>query len=235
MKNVLSIFTLVIISVSVFAQSPEKMSYQSVVRNTNGNLVQNTNIGIRVSILKASQFGAAVFVETHTTTTNSNGLLTIEIGNGTPLLGSIDSISWGAGPYFIKTEIDPNGASSYSISSISQLLSVPYALYAKNCGGPTFFSDTTYFLTFSAGGYQPMDVSSFVPNGTTTIILQVSLPEGESAYFRKNTTSTVYEASAVSGSTGTDTKQIIIPISSNGQFQCSKTVVQVAVRLIGYY
>lgn len=80
-----------------------------------------------------------------------------------------------------------------------------------------------------------MDVSSFVPNGTTTIILQVSLPEGESAYFRKNTTSTVYEASAVSGSTGTDTKQIIIPISSNGQFQCSKTVVQVAVRLIGYY
>lgn len=114
-----------------FSQSPEKMSYQAVVRDVSGNLVTNQTVGMKISILQSSLSGAPVFVETHTPLTNANGLISIEIGEGTVVSGSFVSIDWSAGPYFIKSETDPSGGTSYNISGVSQLLSVPYALYAK--------------------------------------------------------------------------------------------------------
>lgn len=119
---------------SVFAQTPEKMSYQAVIRNSSNTLVTNSLIGMRISILQTSPSGTAVYVETQTPTTNANGLVSIEIGNGTVISGNFSSINWSNGPYFVKTETDPNGGSSYSISGTSQLLSVPYALHAKTAG-----------------------------------------------------------------------------------------------------
>lgn len=114
----------------LFAQAPQKMSYQSVIRKTDGTLVANTLVSIKNSILLGSASGTASYAETQTTTTNNNGLATIEIGGGTPVTGTFAAIDWGAGSHFIKTEIDPAGGSNYSISGTSQLLSVPYALYA---------------------------------------------------------------------------------------------------------
>jgi len=114
----------------LFAQAPQKMSYQSVIRKTDGSLVINTLVSIKSSILLGSASGTASYVETQTTTTNNNGLATIEIGGGTPVTGTFAGIDWGAGSHFIKTEIDPAGGSNYNISGTSQLLSVPYALYA---------------------------------------------------------------------------------------------------------
>jgi len=114
----------------LFAQAPQKMSYQSVIRKTDGTLVINTLVSIKSSILLGSASGTASYAETQTTTTNNNGLATIEIGGGTPVTGTFAAIDWGAGSHFIKTEIDPAGGSNYSISGTSQLLSVPYALYA---------------------------------------------------------------------------------------------------------
>lgn len=114
----------------LFAQAPQKMSYQSVIRKADGTLVASTLVSIKSSILLGSASGTASYVETQTTTTNSNGLATIEIGGGTPVTGTFAGVNWGAGSHFIKTEIDPKGGSNYTISGTSQLLSVPYALYA---------------------------------------------------------------------------------------------------------
>ncbi len=112
-----------------FAQTPQKMSYQAVIRNSSNVLVASANIGIRVSILQGTQ---AVFVETHLTSTNANGLVSIEIGNGTFVSGiAFSTIDWSTGIYSITTETDPAGGTNYTIIGTSQLLSVPYAMYAK--------------------------------------------------------------------------------------------------------
>ncbi len=126
-----------IITASGFAQSPDKMSYQAVIRNSSNKLVANTAVGMRVSILQTSATGTAVYVETQKPTTNLNGLASIEIGSGIVVSGTFATIDWSKGPYFIKTETDPAGGTSYTISGTSQLLSVPYALYAKTAGNST--------------------------------------------------------------------------------------------------
>ena len=115
---------------SLFAQAPEKFNYQAVVRNASNALVTNAPVGVRVSILQGSAAGNAVYVETHTVTTNANGLMTVEIGGGTVQQGSFAGIDWANGPFFLKTETDPAGGASYSVTSTQQLMSVPYALYA---------------------------------------------------------------------------------------------------------
>jgi hypothetical protein len=91
---------------------------------------------MRISIIQGSIFGASVYVETQTTSTNANGLVSLEIGTGTPVTGTFAAINWAAGPYFIKTETDPTGGSAYTISGTNELMSVPYALYAANGGTP---------------------------------------------------------------------------------------------------
>ena len=113
------------------AQSPEKMSYQAVVRNSTNALVTNQPVGVKITILQGSATGTPVFAETHTPTTNANGLINIVIGTGSPAINGLLDVVWSTGPYFIKTEIDPAGGTAYSITSTSELLSVPYALYAK--------------------------------------------------------------------------------------------------------
>ncbi|MCC7522121.1 MAG: hypothetical protein IT220_10840, partial [Flavobacteriaceae bacterium] len=115
----------------VLGQTPEKMTYQAVVRNSSDALVSNQVVGTQISILQGSATGTAVYVETHTTTTNTNGLMTLEIGNGTVESGQMSNIDWAAGPYFLKTETDPSGGTNYTITGVSQLLSVPFALHAK--------------------------------------------------------------------------------------------------------
>lgn len=115
----------------VFAQSPNKMSYQAVIRNNSNVLVTSSTVGMRISILQTSPSGTAVYVETQSPTTNANGLVSIEIGGGTVVSGNFANINWANGPYFVKTETDPAGGTSYSITGTSQLLSVPYALHAK--------------------------------------------------------------------------------------------------------
>lgn len=127
MKRIFTILATVLLTVSVFAQSPEKISYQAVVRDASNNLVTSTPVGMQISIFQGSASGTLVYEETQTPTTNANGLVTIEIGSGI----GFDTITWANGTYFIKTETDPTGGTTYSIAGTSQLLSVPYALHAK--------------------------------------------------------------------------------------------------------
>lgn len=136
--SVLPVFILMMAwSLTGFGQAPYFMSYQAVVRNASNNLVVNAPVGMKVSILQGTADGVAVFEETHTATTDANGLVTIQIGNGTNVSGAIATVVWTAGPFFIKTETDPAGGTDYSITATSQLMSVPYALYAENSGSST--------------------------------------------------------------------------------------------------
>ena len=131
MKRIFTLLVIIALALNVLAQSPQKMSYQAVVRNTSGVLMDNQAVGMKISILQGSVTGTAVYVESHTTTTNANGLATIEIGGGTVVTGTFAGIDWSNGTYFIKTETDPTGGTNYTVAGTSQILSVPYALHAK--------------------------------------------------------------------------------------------------------
>jgi hypothetical protein len=130
MKLFLSFVVSFFLAVIVVAQSPQKLSYQAVVRNDLGKVVQNSNVGIRISVLQGSATGTVVYTETHTAVTNINGLLSVAIGTGVST-GNFESIDWSQGPYFLKNETDPTGGTDYTITGVSQLLSVPYALYSE--------------------------------------------------------------------------------------------------------
>ncbi|NML69844.1 collagen-like protein [Chryseobacterium sp. RP-3-3] len=117
------------------AQAPEKMSYQAVMRNGTGQLLTNQSIAVKVSVLQGSPVGTLVYSERLTGSTNANGLISMEIGTGTVLSGTFSTINWPSGSYYLKTETDPAGGTNYTIAGTSQLLSVPYAMYAKSAGG----------------------------------------------------------------------------------------------------
>ncbi|REC60734.1 hypothetical protein DRF65_19160 [Chryseobacterium pennae] len=130
----LSILAASLTSALMFSQVQDAMSYQAIIRNSSNQLVSNQTVGMRFSILKGSTAGTVVYSETQSQSTNMNGLVTAKIGAGTLVSGSYSTINWGADIYFIKMETDPNGANNYTITGVSQLLSVPYALYAKTSG-----------------------------------------------------------------------------------------------------
>jgi len=132
MKKKLLLVGALLMGAYTFAQAPQKMSYQAVVRNGSNALVSNSPVGVKISVLQGSASGTAAYVETQNVTTNANGLATFQIGNGTVVSGTMAGIDWANGPYFIKTETDPTGGTNYTIAGTSELLSVPYALYSAN-------------------------------------------------------------------------------------------------------
>ena len=143
MKNFYFSTFLLLLSMTFFsfeaeAQAPQSMTYQSVIRNSSNALVANIAVSIKISVLQGSSTGNEAYVETQTATTNANGLVSLQIGAGTAILGTFAAIDWANGPYFIKTEIDPTGGSNYTITGTQQMASVPYALYAAKSGGTVF-------------------------------------------------------------------------------------------------
>lgn len=154
MKNIIIIITsilLILLSTShLTAQSPQKMSFQAVIRNINNVPVSMSTIGIRISVIYGSPEGIAVYTETQNGNTNSNGLISLQIGTGKVMVGTFASIDWANGPFFIKTETDPNGGNDYTIVGTSELLSVPYALFALN----------THLNDHIGTSYEKMDLSS---------------------------------------------------------------------------
>ena len=157
MKQVLTILFLAI-TVSVFAQSPDAFNYQTVVRDVSGNVLANQNVGFRIAILQGSQTGTIVYQESHSPTTNGFGLANMAVGSGTPLNGNFSTIDWSNGPYYVQTAIDPTGGTAYATMGTSELVSVPYALHAKNV--PTNLSE----LNNDAGFVTSADDADNDPN-----------------------------------------------------------------------
>jgi hypothetical protein len=132
MRKILFLALLLVSAVS-FSQAPQFLNYQAIARNASGTIV-TTPIGIKFEILQGSSSGTLIYEETNTITPSSAGVFTAAIGNGSAVVGNFPTINWANSPYFIRVSIDPTGGTSYSTVGTSQLLSVPYALYAETAG-----------------------------------------------------------------------------------------------------
>ena len=130
-------FFSIFISLSSIGQAPQKMTYQAVIRDANNKLISLTNVNLRLSILQNNSNGKLVYSEMHYTVSNINGLINLQIGTGSNLFGKFAEIDWSKGPYFVKTETDSDGGFNFRITGTSELLSVPYALYALNANFDT--------------------------------------------------------------------------------------------------
>ena len=114
------------------AQTPQAINYQAIARTVDGVIIPTQNVGVRFSILDGSVNGSVLYSETHQTTTNSYGLFTLQIGKGTANSGSFAGVNWASGSdKFLKVEIAPSGGINFQLQGVTQLLSVPYALYSE--------------------------------------------------------------------------------------------------------
>ncbi len=113
------------------AQAPQKINFQSILRNSSGEVVSNSSVSLRISILSGTITGTLVYSETHDKTTDAGGLMSLQIGGGTVSSGVFGNINWGSTSHFIKLEADFSGGNSYVLLGTQELMSVPYALYAS--------------------------------------------------------------------------------------------------------
>lgn len=155
-RNLFAILFALVLIGNAWAQMPQNINYQAIIRDSNAELVPNTKIGMKISILQGSPEGTVVYSETHTPTTNANGLVSVDIGAGSVSwwLPRFDDIDWSAGPQFIKAETDPAGGSNYIITGTSQILSVPYALHTKtaeNISGTIPETDPLFEASIAGG------------------------------------------------------------------------------------
>jgi len=174
MKKLFTLIFSISITLNIYTQVPQKMSYQCVIRNASGALMTNQSVGIKISVLQGSTTGNVVYQETYNPNpqTNANGLLSIEIGSGLTIIGTFSSIDWSSGPYFLKTEADPTGSTNYTIIGTVQLLSVPYALYAKTSGNGFSgnYNDLTNKPVLFSGNYNDLMNKPMYFDGTWTNI-----------------------------------------------------------------
>lgn len=176
MKKLALIFIIIHCQLSIvnsFAQMPQSFKYQAVVRDAAGILSVNKIISVRTSVLAGSATGSSVYTETQTLSTNEYGVVALNIGAGTLVSGNFSTINWGAATYFVKTELDINGGSTYVFMGTSQILSVPYALYAEKTGSSLSDNDTSAtneLQTLSIAG-KNLNIS----NGNTVVLPQDSL------------------------------------------------------------
>jgi uncharacterized protein (TIGR02145 family) len=154
MRKFYILFIVLIFMSSLMAQVPQSFKYQAIARDAGGNVVTDQAVGMRISILKSSISGTAVYVETFKTTTNKFGLINLNIGEGTVVSGDITTIDWSADTYFIKVEMDITGGTAYEEYGTSQLLSVPYALHAKT-------AENTFSGSYNDLSDAPVNVSTF--------------------------------------------------------------------------
>lgn len=142
MRRLFMLFVVMLFCCAAFAQVPQAFNYQSVARDASGNILASQTIGVKFSVRQGSSTGTIVYSETFTPATNQFGLFTAAIGQGAVVSGSFTSINWSTGNYWLQVQFDPAGGSSYTDMGTTQLLSVPYAMYAASSGtsgatGPT--------------------------------------------------------------------------------------------------
>lgn len=199
MWKILNLLFILICSVSTFAQVPEKINYQAVLRDTQGNVMANVPVDLTVSIVQDSVNGMVVYSESHQAQTNGSGLVNLQIGDGTVLSGSFAETNWAAGTFFIRLESESLAKNRTNLLGTTQLLSVPYALHAKGAtniddadadpenelqvisiSNDTIFLSNGGFAVFP-GGYNPGDMRywdgsgwNIIPAGSPGQVLQLN-------------------------------------------------------------
>ena len=171
-KSILFFVLILTCSRLLYAQAPQGLNYQAIAYNGSGAPVTNQSISVRLSILDGSATGTLVYEETQNPTTDNTGLFSIVIGNGTVVSGTFNTINWGNGSKWLKTEIDITGGTSYLVMGTSQFMSVPYALYANTSGvGSASFAmpdgyrnATTVIITDSINYTVPAGKNLYIPN-----------------------------------------------------------------------
>ncbi len=134
MKKLYFLFYLLTSSFLLFAQAPQGIPYQAIARNASGVAIANTAVKVRFSIRDSIATGAIKYQETHNPTTSTLGLFSVNVGMGTAGSGTFSGINWGKNAKFLQVEMDPAGGENYTDLGTTQMLSVPYALYAENSG-----------------------------------------------------------------------------------------------------
>lgn len=143
----------------IWSQVPQAMTYKAVAKDDWGVALPNKTITLRFTILQGSGTGSTVYQETHTTVTNKFGLMDVEIGKGTSVIGSFDMIDWSIGIYYIQIEMDPNGGTNFRLEDPAhQLLSVPYALFAESSGNASFTESDPVFAASPSSGIWSSDI-----------------------------------------------------------------------------
>lgn len=136
MKRIIIILCLISF-VKGYAQAPHLINYQAIARDGSGNIITSGSIGLKFEILQGSTTGTVAYGETNTASPSAAGIFNVAIGGGTPFSGTLGGVNWATGPYFIRVSIDPTGGTSYTAVGTTQLMSVPYALYAEKAGNST--------------------------------------------------------------------------------------------------
>lgn len=167
MRSLVSIFFVFVAGI-LYAQTPQSFSYQAVARDNQGEVIANQNIGIRFSISRDQGgndgTGLVVYKEQHEVMTNAYGLFNLNVGEGTPLFESFSDIDWGAGKYFVRTELDATGNGDYEPMGISPILSVPYALRAATVDDPAD-ADADPTNELQVLFYNPINRQLFISDG----------------------------------------------------------------------
>jgi uncharacterized protein (TIGR02145 family) len=188
MKKVLLVLIFLISEINIlYCQAPGKFNYQAVARNPGGTLIINQSISVRISILTSSTSGPSEYTETHSATTDAFGVFNLLIGNGTIINGSFDGITWGTASKFLMIEADVTGGTTYQPIASTQILSMPYALFANKAGsytesdpvfgispafGITNSNISNWNSTFSWGNHS---LAGYVPGTRTLNINGISL------------------------------------------------------------
>ncbi len=148
-----SIILLILLNTAFYAQTtaPQLINYQGVARDVNGNPIVGP-IGVRFHLHQTTANGTIVFTEVHSPTTNIYGIFNVLIGSNNP--SQFASITWGTDDYFLEVQMDPTGATSYSSIGSQKLVSVPYALYAKNAGNSASYNAGSN-ITFTGPANNP--------------------------------------------------------------------------------
>jgi hypothetical protein len=199
MQKISFIIILVCLSVVLFAQAPQQFNYQGVARNTEGKAIASKLLKLQLSIIDATEEGKVLYTETQEVTTNQFGLYSLKIGDGTPVYGEFATIKWSFKSKFIKVELDANDGNGLVELGTTQLLSVPYALYAET-SGKTLYSEPTvkqtragtlnYLSKFNATGSSSAEVNSQVFDDGTNIGLGTASPLSKLHIKNSTTTAT---------------------------------------------
>ncbi|KAA3640146.1 MAG: hypothetical protein DWQ02_02475 [Bacteroidetes bacterium] len=142
MKKLSTIIPLFFLALFLHAQAPQAFNYQAVARDADNHPYVNTLLGIKISILSNNPNGPIALSEHHEVLTSDLGVFTLQVGKGVPIIGNMSSLDWSSNAYYLKVDMDPNGGNNYLSMGVSQLLSVPYALYALDSGDNTPDMDT---------------------------------------------------------------------------------------------